>query len=95
MHEDPVRLDEVLGVVAEFGQASLELVAWELGVPVDAVRPLWARALDERLLGPPRRDEIMCEDLRGLNLRGKARLSEAAARLSLVEREQPATSDVA
>jgi hypothetical protein len=95
MHEDAVRLDEVLGVVAEFGQASLELVAWELGVPIEAVHPLWRRALDEGLLGPPRRDEIMCEDLRGLNLRGKARLSEAAARLSVVERSAPATSDVA
>jgi hypothetical protein len=95
MDEDAVRLDEVLAVVAEFGQASVELVAWELGVPIQAVRPLWARALNERLLGPARRDEIMCEDLRGLNLLGKARLSEAAARLSLVQQQEAATSDVA
>lgn len=95
MDEDTVRLDEVLAVVAEFGQASFELVAWELGVPTEAVRPVWARALDERLLGPARRDDIMCEDLRGLNLRGKARLSEAAVKLSVVEQHEPATSDVA
>jgi hypothetical protein len=95
MHEDPVRLDEVLGVVAEFGQASLELVAWELGVPVEVVHPVWRRALDEGLLGPPCHDEIMREDLRGLNLRGQARLSDSAARLTVLEREPAATGDVA
>jgi hypothetical protein len=48
-------LRDVLETVAEFGEASAELVAWDLFVSEDELRPAWDRAVAERLIEPVRR----------------------------------------
>jgi hypothetical protein len=53
LNPDTNMLDDVLRVVDEFaplGGASLELVAWELGVEVAEVESVWHRALCEGML---------------------------------------------
>ena len=45
-------LDDVLETIREFGSASLGLVAWELCLPEQELRPLWQRALREGLIRP-------------------------------------------
>jgi hypothetical protein len=73
----PVALREILDVIAEFGEASRELVAWELRCDVDEVAPGWRRALAEGLVGAARLDPISGEEMRPLSLRGQARLHDA------------------
>jgi hypothetical protein len=46
-----------LETVAEFGEASAGLVAWDLCVSDDELRPVWDQAVSERLLEPVRRCE--------------------------------------
>jgi hypothetical protein len=43
-------LDDVLDTIAEFGAASIDLVAWELCLPVQALVPAWRQAVCERLI---------------------------------------------
>ena len=50
-------LRDVLETVAEFGEASASLVAWDLCVSDDELRPAWDQALGERLIEPVRRCE--------------------------------------
>ncbi len=45
-------LDEILETVAEFGAASLGLVAWELSLPEEELAPAWAHAVSTGLLRP-------------------------------------------
>jgi len=73
----PVALREILDVIAEFGEASRELVAWELRCDVAEIAPGWRRALAEGLLGDGRLDPISGEEMKALSLRGQARLHEA------------------
>jgi hypothetical protein len=48
-------LRDVLETVAEFGEASGGLVAWDLCVSEDELRPIWDQAVGERLIEPVRR----------------------------------------
>jgi hypothetical protein len=50
-------LRDVLETVAEFGEASAGLVAWDLCVSEDELRPAWNQAVGERLIEPVRRCE--------------------------------------
>jgi hypothetical protein len=43
-------LGDVLDTIAEFGEASIGLVAWELCLPVEALAPAWRQAVSERLI---------------------------------------------
>ncbi len=45
-----VPLSEVLGAIAEFGLASLGLVAWELCLPEEAVTSTFGEALSDGLI---------------------------------------------
>lgn len=49
-------LGELLNTVAEFGSASLGLVAWELCLPEQALRRAWKQALREGLIIEDRPD---------------------------------------
>jgi hypothetical protein len=40
----------VLETVADFRQASIELVAWELSLPASTLRPAWSHAVAHGLL---------------------------------------------
>jgi hypothetical protein len=73
----PVPLHEILDVIADFGEASRELVAWELQCHVADVAPGWRRALAEGLVGDPHIDPMSGEEMRALSLRGQARLHDA------------------
>ncbi len=44
-------MGEVLETVAEFGSASLELVAWELSLPEHELARAWAHAIGRGLIG--------------------------------------------
>jgi hypothetical protein len=72
MSQDPIPLHEILDVIAEFGEASPELVAWELQCDVSEVAPAWHRALAEGLVGEARVDTVSGEEMRTLSLRGRA-----------------------
>ena len=50
-------LRDVLETVAEFGEASAGLVAWDLCVSEDELGPAWDQAVSERLIEPVRRCE--------------------------------------
>jgi hypothetical protein len=73
----PVALHEILDVIAEFGEASPELVAWELQCHVAEVAPAWGRALAEGLLANAHIDTMCGEEMWALSLRGRARLHES------------------
>jgi len=45
-------LPELLETISEFGSASLELVAWELSLPENALWPAWRQAIGEHLIEP-------------------------------------------
>ncbi len=47
-----VPVSEVLGAIAEFGLASVGLVAWELCLPEEAVTPTFGEALSGGLIEP-------------------------------------------
>jgi hypothetical protein len=72
----PLRLEieVVLGVVHEFGEASLGLVAWELCVGDPQVAPAWQMALEQQLLQPSRYDQVHDEQLVRLTQLGHERL---------------------
>jgi hypothetical protein len=48
-------LRDVLETVAEFGEASAGLVAWDLCVSEEELRTAWDQAVAERLIEPVRR----------------------------------------
>ncbi len=48
-------LSEMLDTIAEFGDASIGLVAWELSLPEDALDAAWAQALEVGLIEASRR----------------------------------------
>ena len=78
--DEQVGLDitDVLGAVAEFGSASLGLVAWEYMVAEHIVEPLWTEAVDSRLLVVDGRDahgEETCK----LTPLGRAQLGDREA----------------
>jgi hypothetical protein len=50
-------LRDVLETVAEFGEASAGLVAWDLCISEDELRRTWEQAVGERLIEPVRRCE--------------------------------------
>lgn len=67
-------LNEVLEVVAEFGLASLGLVAWEMWSTDEALAPLWIQAIMDLLLEPAGLDDTG-ETMYRLSRAGHARLS--------------------
>jgi hypothetical protein len=76
-------LTQVLCVVEDFdgfGGASEELVAWELGIEHDDVRPVWGQAIDQALLIVAPRDRIFDEAMFRLSPRGRARLADSSRR---------------
>jgi hypothetical protein len=56
-------LGEILSTVAEFGSASLGLVAWELCLPEEALHPAWRQALAEGLIEDAGRDPESDEEM--------------------------------
>jgi hypothetical protein len=76
---EPVALYEILDVIAEFGEASRELVAWELRCHDAEIEPGWRRALTERLLGNAHIDTISGEEMWSLSLRGRAWRADSQA----------------
>lgn len=58
----------------EFGGASLELVAWELGLDEDTVQVVWRQAVAEGLLVAAPRDEVLGEDMWRVTERGRRAL---------------------
>jgi hypothetical protein len=57
------RLLEVMRDFDEFGGASIELVAWELGSPVSDLSTAWAQAIADGLLEPAGLDSVFGEPL--------------------------------
>jgi hypothetical protein len=47
----------------EFGGASIELVAWELGEPASRINEAWSKAVTEGLLEPAGVDSVFGEPL--------------------------------
>jgi DNA-binding PadR family transcriptional regulator len=69
-----VSLQSVLDVLADFhqfGGASLELVAWELGADESAVSAAWSLAIDDCLLEQSGTDDIFDEKMWKLSDRGR------------------------
>jgi hypothetical protein len=62
---------EVLSEFDTFGGGSLGLVAWELGLPEDALAPAWAKAIREGLLEPAGTDKASGEAMWRLSDRGR------------------------
>ena len=78
----PVSLQQVLEVVAEFGDsggASLGLVAWELCVDEELVAPAWQQAINHELIRPAGRDSQ--EQLWRLTSAGRAAARKEAPQL--------------
>jgi hypothetical protein len=80
----------------EFGGISAELVAWELGIPTDAIEPAWDTATCEGLLSPASRDKVYGEEMWRITPAGQIRLDvgEAASALpgaNAVDLQPPAT----
>jgi hypothetical protein len=57
------RLMAVMRDFDEFGGASLELVAWELGEPPSRISAAWTKAVDEGVLEPAGVDSVFGEPL--------------------------------
>lgn len=52
----PLKIEAVLAVVDEFGEASLGLIAWELCLEEHQVAPAWDLAFEQQLLARGRYD---------------------------------------
>lgn len=48
----PAWTEEVLAKIDELEMASIELVAWELSLPPEVVKPAWSAAVDRGELAP-------------------------------------------
>jgi hypothetical protein len=57
------RLMAVMRDFDEFGGASLELVAWELGEPASRIEPSWSKLVAEGLIEPAGVDSVFGEPL--------------------------------
>jgi hypothetical protein len=57
------RLIAVMRDFDEFGGASLELVAWELGEPPSRIRDTWSKAIADGVLEPAGVDSVFGEPL--------------------------------
>jgi hypothetical protein len=68
--------ERLLGTVRELGQASSGLVAWELSLPDEEVRPAWEAAVESGLLDPGAVDIHTGERMYGLSPAGAAALPE-------------------
>jgi hypothetical protein len=66
----------LLSTVRELGQASAGLVAWELSLSEDEVRPAWGAAVRDGLLEPGPVDIHTGERMYGLSAAGLARLGD-------------------
>ena len=73
--ETMLSVRQVLEVVAELQEASLELVCWELNVPVDEARPAFERAIADGLLARRRVDEVYDEVMYALTDAGRRTLA--------------------
>jgi hypothetical protein len=61
-----ISVERVLSVMRdfdEFGGASLELVAWELGEPPSLVDPAWSKLIADGLIEPAGIDSVFGEPL--------------------------------
>lgn len=56
-------VDEIVNTVADFGSASLELVAWELCLSEEQLRDAWEQTLDRGWLEPAGPDEETGEEM--------------------------------
>ena len=73
---DPkVRIEAVLAVVDEFGEASVGLASWELCVTEEDVLPTWRTALEEGLLENTAYDAVHKEEMARLTARGRERMT--------------------
>jgi hypothetical protein len=70
-----IAVEAVLGVVAEFTEASIGLVAWELCMREDQILAVWQRAFDEGLLENSAYDAVHNEQMARLTARGTERLA--------------------
>jgi hypothetical protein len=68
--------ERLLGAVRELGQASSGLVAWELSLPEEDVRPAWDAAVDGGLLDAGPVDIHTGERMYRLSASGTAALPE-------------------
>jgi hypothetical protein len=75
MARGPVGVDAVLGVVAEFTEASIGLVAWELCTREDEVLGAWRQAFAEGWLEHGAYDAVHDEQMARLTVRGTERLT--------------------
>ncbi|MDQ6775674.1 MAG: hypothetical protein M3071_05500 [Actinomycetota bacterium] len=57
------RLMAVMRDFDEFGGASLELVAWELGEPASRINAAWSKAVADGVLEPAGVDSVFGEPL--------------------------------
>ncbi len=63
---DEISVDQLMVVMRdfdEFGGASIELVAWELGEPPSRLDAAWSRAVAEGMLEPAGVDSVFGEPL--------------------------------
>jgi hypothetical protein len=57
------RVMAVLRDFSEFGGASLELVAWELGEPATLIEPAWSKLIADGMLEPAGVDSVFGDPL--------------------------------
>ena len=69
--------EALLRIVRELGQASSGLVAWELSLSEEEVRPVWDAAVQRGLLDPAALDIHTGERMYGLSAAGAAALTDA------------------
>ena len=67
--------EALLAIVRELGQASSGLVAWELSLSEEEVRPVWEAAVQGGLLDPGAVDIHTGERMYGLSAAGVAALA--------------------
>jgi hypothetical protein len=63
---DEISVDQLMVVMRdfdEFGGASIELVAWELGEPPSRLDAAWSRAVAEGMLEPAGVDSVFGEPI--------------------------------
>ena len=63
---DEISVDQLMVVMRdfdEFGGASIELVAWELGAPPSRLDAAWSRAVAEGMLEPAGVDSVFGEPI--------------------------------
>ena len=68
--------ERLLVTVRELGQASSGLVAWELSLAEEEVRPVWEAAVRDGLLDPGAVDIHTGERMYGLSAAGAAALGD-------------------